>query len=247
MRAIGYARVSTEDQAQAGVSLDFQEEKIRAYCVAKDWDLVSLIRDEGQSAKDLKRPGMQRILEGVRKKEFDVVVILKLDRLTRSVKDLGYLVEDVFGKNHVAFSSLQDNFDTCTANGRMVMNILATIAQWERDIISERTRDAMEFMKNGLKLVGAVPYGFDSKDGDLSPNPEEMETVREVVRLRSGKKSYRRIADILNRKGVPSKNGGRWYPKTVMGVVKRISALPRDHWVIKQYFPKGVEVNGKER
>lgn len=123
MRAIGYARVSTDDQAQAGVSLDFQEEKIRAYCVAKDWDLVSLIRDEGQSAKDLKRPGMQRILEGVRKKEFDVVVILKLDRLTRSVKDLGYLVEDVFGKNHVAFSSLQDNLDTCTANGRMVMNI----------------------------------------------------------------------------------------------------------------------------
>ena len=112
MRAIGYARASTEDQAQAGVSLDLQEEKIRAYCVAKDWELISLIRDEGQSAKDLKRPGMQRILEGCRKKEFDVVVILKLDRLTRSVKDLGFLVEDVFGKSNVAFSSLQDNFDT---------------------------------------------------------------------------------------------------------------------------------------
>ena len=110
MRAIGYARVSTDDQAQAGVSLDFQEEKIRAYCVAKDWDLVSLIRDEGQSAKDLKRPGMQRILEGVRKKEFDVVVILKLDRLTRSVKDLGYLVEDVFGKKPRGFLKSSGQF-----------------------------------------------------------------------------------------------------------------------------------------
>lgn len=169
MKAIGYARVSTEDQAQGGVSLDFQEEKVRAYCVAKDWELIKMLRDDGYSAKDLNRPGMQEILKGCRKREFDVVVILKLDRLTRSVKDLGYLVEDVFSKCSVGFSSIQDNFDTCTANGRMVMNILATIAQWERDTISERTRDAMQFMKNGLKLVGAVPYGFDSNDGELSP------------------------------------------------------------------------------
>jgi DNA invertase Pin-like site-specific DNA recombinase len=134
-----------------------QEVKIRAYCVAKDWDLLHIIRDEGCSAKDLNRPGMQTIIEGAKKQQFDVVVTLKLDRLTRSVKDLGYLVEDVFSHHGVAFSSLQDNFDTSTANGRMVMNILATIAQWERDIISERTRDAMQFMKQGLKLVGAVP------------------------------------------------------------------------------------------
>jgi site-specific DNA recombinase len=195
MRAIGYARVSTQDQAQGGVSLDFQEEKIRAYCVAKDWDLISLIRDEGQSAKDLNRPGMQEILEGCKKKAFDVVVIVKLDRLTRSVKDLGYLVEDVFAKSNVAFSSLQDNFDTSTANGRMVMNIMATIAQWERDIISERTRDAMQFMKSGLKLVGAIPYGFDSRDGDLTPNPEEMKTLGKVVNLRAKRKSYQKISD----------------------------------------------------
>ena len=97
----------------------------------------------------------------------------------------------------------------------------------------------MEFMKNGLKLVGAVPYGLDSRDGDLSPNPEEMGMVREVLRMRAKQVSYRGIADRLNRKGVPSKNGGKWYPKTVMGIFKHISALPRDHWVIKQYFPKG--------
>ena len=96
MRAIGYVRVSTEEQAQTGVSLDAQEEKIRAYCIAKEWDLLRVIRDEGFSAKDLNRPGIQEIIEGCKRKEFDVVVILKLVRLTRSVKDLGYLVEDVF-------------------------------------------------------------------------------------------------------------------------------------------------------
>jgi len=226
MRAIGYVRVSTEEQALTGVSLDAQEEKIRAYCVAKEWDLIRVVRDEGYSAKDLNRPGMQEIIEGCRRKEFDVVVILKLDRLTRSVKDLGHLVEDVFQKNDVAFSSLQDNFDTATANGRMVMNILATLAQWERDIISERTRDAMQFMKKDRKLVGAVPFGYDCNNGSLSPNPDEVVIVQKMIALRKRGRSYQKIAAHLNAKEIPSKNGGRWHPKTVMGVLKAFQAYP---------------------
>lgn len=243
MRAVGYVRVSTEDQAQNGVSIKAQEAKIRAYCVAKDWDLFSMIRDEGCSAKDLNRPGMQQIINGCKKQLFDVIVILKLDRLTRSVKDLGYLVEDVFGHHGVAFSSLQDNFDTSTANGRMVMNILATIAQWERDIISERTRDAMAFMKQGLKLVGAVPFGFDNGNGQLTPNPDEMKTAQDIISLRQQGSSYLHISDHLNAQGITSKNGGKWHPKTVLGVLRHIHSLPGDHWVIKKYFPKGVEID----
>ena len=240
MRAVGYVRVSTEDQAQNGVSLEAQEVKICAYCVAKDWELLCIIRDEGCSAKDLNRPRIQKIIDGARKQQFDVVVTLKLDRLTRSVKDLGYLVEDVFSHHGVAFSSLQDNFDTSTANGRMVMNILATIAQWERDIISERTRDAMAFMKQGLKLVGAVPFGFDNGNGQLTPNPVEMKIAQKIVSLRQQGRSYLHISDHLNAQGITSKNGGKWYPKTVLGVLRHIGSLPGDHWVIKKYFPKGV-------
>lgn len=215
MRAIGYVRVSIEEQA-----LDAQEEKIRAYCIAKEWDLIRVVRDEGYSAKDLNRPGIQGIIDGCKRKDFDVVVILKLDRLTRSVKDLGYLVEDVFQKNDVAFSSLQDNFDTATANGRMVMNILATLAQWERDIISERTRDAMLFMKKDMKLIGAVPFGYNCNNGSLSLNPEEAVVVQKMFSLRKRGKSYQKIASHLNAKEIPSKNGGRWHSKTVMGVLK---------------------------
>ncbi len=155
------------------------------------------------------RPGIQTVLTGCRKREFDVVVILKLDRLTRSVEDLGYLVEDVFKKHKVAFSSIQDNFDTCTANGRMVMNILATIAQWERDIISERTREAMQFMKNSLKLVGAVPFGFDLVERELTPNPDEMRTLQEVVTMKQGGLSYQKITAYLNNREIPSKNGSK--------------------------------------
>ena len=242
-KVIGYIRVSTNMQAEEGVSLDAQEQRIRAYCVAKDWNLLKIVRDEGYSAKDLNRPGMEEILTGCRKKDFDVVVTLKLDRLTRSVRDLGYLVEDMFKKNNVAFSSLQDNFETSTANGRMVMNILATIAQWERDIISERTREGMQFMKSGLMRVGAIPFGFDLVDGQLSPNPDEMETVQTVVAMRRKGQSYQKIAAYLNAKGISSKNRRKWHPKTVMGVVRHIRSLPRDHWVIKKYFPKGVETD----
>jgi DNA invertase Pin-like site-specific DNA recombinase len=196
MRAIGYCRISTEEQSQQGVSLSNQAQKIQAYCTAKDWEITAVIRDEGYSGKDLNRPGIQEIIKGCRKRAFDVVVTLKLDRLTRSVKDLGYLVEDVFNKNAVAFSSLQDNFDTSTANGRMVMNILATLAQWEGDIISERTRDSMQFMKNSLKLVGAVPFGFRLAGKDLEPDPTEMRTVQNLLFMKAKGASYQRISNL---------------------------------------------------
>ena len=218
MKAIGYARVSTRDQAQNGVSLEVQKFKIQAFCDAKDWELITVLADEGHSAKNLNRPGMQQIINGSRKKQFDIVVILKLDRLTRSVKDLGYLVEDIFNKNGIAFSSLQDNFDTSTANGRMVMNMLATIAQWERDIISERTRDAMEYMKSKFRRVGAIPFGYTIEGDKLSPTPDEMITVEKIVSLRNGGLSYQKISDYLNSNKIPAKQGGKWYPKTVKGV-----------------------------
>jgi hypothetical protein len=89
MRAIGYARVSTEEQSQQGVSLSNQVQKIQAYCMAKDWEMIAVIRDEGYSGKDLNRPGVQEIIKGCRKRAFDVVVTMKLDRLTRSVKGSG--------------------------------------------------------------------------------------------------------------------------------------------------------------
>ena len=100
------------------------------------------------------------------------------------------------------------------------MNILATIAQWERDIIAERTRDAMRFMKRNLRLVGAVPFGFDCVDGgELVPNPAEMEVVREALRLRGEGNSYRNIAQALNVQGKGSKTGRRWHPKTIRAVL----------------------------
>jgi len=132
-RAIGYARVSTEDQAREGVSLDVQEARIRAYCEAKGWQLVSVVRDEGKSAKDLKRPDLQEILGALPKRQrcFDVLVVVKLDRLTRSVRDLGNLM-DAFKRARVGFTSIQESVDKASASGELFFNLVASVSQWER-------------------------------------------------------------------------------------------------------------------
>ena len=123
MKAVGYIRVSTEEQAKEGVSLDNQRSKIELFCAAKDWKLERIYTDEGKSAGNLNRDGVQELISDCQSHRFDVIVIYKLDRLTRSVKDLGYLIE-LFEKCGVAFSSVTDNFDTTTANGKLILNIL---------------------------------------------------------------------------------------------------------------------------
>ena len=222
MRAIAYVRVSTEEQAREGISLDNQESRIRAFCQAKDWELAEVLVDEGYSGSSLDRPRMQELIGLCQRRQVDVVVIYKLDRLTRSVRDLGYLVQDVFGKYGVAFSSIQDNFDTTTANGKLILNILGSVAQWERDIVVERTRDVMAHKRLSLKLIGAIPVGFDlAEDGEsLVPNEQELEVVRQMMLLREEGRSFQAITDRLNGEGIPSKQGSRWYPKTVRSVLR---------------------------
>jgi site-specific DNA recombinase len=217
MKAIGYIRVSTDEQARDGLSLEAQEEKVRAYATAKGWDLAGIVRDE-RSAKDLKRPGIQRVIRGCKSKDFDVVIICKLDRMTRNVRDLGYLVQDVFEKNGVAFSSIADNFDTTTANGKLVLNILGSVAQWERDIISERTKDALTHKRLVKReRAGVVPLGYELAENgrDLIPNSKELEVVRQLRDLRNRGWSYGRIAKYLNDRSVPTKRGGKWRAWTV--------------------------------
>ena len=217
MRAVGYIRVSTDEQAREGLSLEAQNEKVRAYAIAKGWDLISIIRDE-KSAKDLNRPGMQKIIKDCQRKGFDVLIICKLDCMTRNVRDLGYLVQDVFEKCGIAFSSIADNFDTTTANGKLVLNILGSVAQWERDIISERTKDALAHKRLVKReRAGVVPLGYDLAENgrDLIPNHEELKTVRNIRSLRDRGWSYGRIAKHLNDTETPTKRGGKWRAWTI--------------------------------
>ena len=139
---VGYVRVSTQEQATNGVSLDAQEARIVAYCTALGWQVSEVIRDAGESAKSLKRPGISRILEGVRGGTVGRVVILKLDRVTRSTRDLANLL-DTFAKADASLVSVSESLDTLSAAGRLVVNMLGVVAQWEREAIGERTASAL--------------------------------------------------------------------------------------------------------
>src|SRR5580700_1816829 len=159
MRAFGYIRVSTDKQADRGCSLEAQREKIRAMAVVHGTELADVIVDAGESAKNLDRPGMKRILDLVRTGDVDTVIVAKLDRLTRSVRDLADLLE-VFQRKGVSLVSVAESLDTGSAAGRLVLNIMVSVSQWEREAIGERTRDALQLKRSRLEFLGNAPYGF---------------------------------------------------------------------------------------
>lgn len=137
MKAIGYVRVSTEKQADRGVSLDAQTQKIHAMAVVQGADLVDVFIDAGESAKSLRRPGMTRLLALVDAGAVETVIIAKLDRLARSVVDLAELLKR-FERRGVSLAASP----TRSAAGRLVLNIMVSVSQWEREAIGERTRHA---------------------------------------------------------------------------------------------------------
>jgi site-specific DNA recombinase len=217
MRAAGYVRVSTDEQAREGCSLENQEARIRHYAESQEWDLVEMYREEGFSGKTTDRPQLQRLLEAVKARELDVVLVYRVDRLTRKQKDLWHLLEDVFEKHGVGFKSVVEPFDTTTAQGKAFLGMLAVFAQLERDTIAERTKDALANKIANGENVGAPAYGYRVEDGKLVPVAEEQEVLALVRQLRSSKKpkTYKEIADRLNADKIPCKRGGKWHPSTV--------------------------------
>lgn len=207
MKIIGYVRVSTEEQATQGVSLQAQEAKLRQYCDLYGHDLVEVVVDAGQSAKSLNRPGLTRVLGALTAGEVEGVIILKLDRLTRSVRDLGHLLETYFQKS--ALLSVQEQTDTSTAGGRLVLNLLISVSQWEREVIGERTSAALQHKKSqGVKL-GPPPL-------------TDKATLDRIHELREQGCSLPVIAKTLTDEGFATKRGGAWHPFTVKKILDRV-------------------------
>src|SRR5580700_141159 len=194
MKTVGYVRVSTDKQADRGVSLEAQAEKIRAMAVVHDGELIDLIVDGGESAKSLNRPGMARLLALVDSGEVQAVIVAKLDRLTRSVKDLCTLLER-FERRGVALVSVAESLDTSSAAGRLVLNIMTAVSQWEREAIGERTRDAMDHKRTNGERVGNIAFGYRiGSDGKhLEPEPSEQAALQEIRQLRQHGHSMRTI------------------------------------------------------
>ncbi|MFN5862044.1 MAG: recombinase family protein, partial [Pseudanabaena sp.] len=212
-KAIGYIRVSTQEQATQGYSLDAQTAKLKAYASLYDIELIDIVVDAGVSAKSLKREGLQRVLTTLDNGGADAVLIFKLDRLTRSVKDWNVLIEKYF-TNH-ALLSVSDQIDTRTAAGRLCLNVLMSVAQWERETIGERTSTALQYKKSQGQHIGSVPYGYESIDKTLAVVESEAAAIALIQEMREQGAKLQAIADELNAQNITSKRGGTWYPSSV--------------------------------
>ncbi len=205
--AVGYIRVSTRDQADSGLSLTAQRDKCEVWAKLNDLDLVEIIEDAGYSAKSLDRPGMKRLLALVRGRRVGVVIVAKLDRITRSVADLGRLIE-LFKKYGVEFASVADNLDTSTASGRLLVNMLASISQWEREIIGERTSESLAVLRsNGRRISRYAPYGYRLNGNNWIEDEHEQDAICIMQRLRGEGLSLRKIAASLGEQGFLSRSG----------------------------------------
>ena len=221
-KVIGYIRVSTESQAESGLGLADQEMKIRGYCSIYDLELVDVIIDAGASAKSLKRDGIQNVISLVQSDAVDGVIVAKLDRLTRSMKDLHVLLDSVFSK--VELHSVAEKVDTSTAAGRLVLNVLMSVAEWEREAIGERTSAALQAKKAKSKkrvVNGGAPYGWKWVDGELVEIPEQQEGLAIMRRLRDSGMTYREIAKRLNEMKLSTQKGGEWKSATVRNNIVR--------------------------
>ena len=221
LKAIGYTRVSTNDQADTGESLRMQSVKIRAMSEVQGSELLDIVIDAGESGKSLRRPGMQKILKMVKNRAVDTVIVYKLDRLTRSVRDLGELLE-VFDKNGVSLVSVCESLDTGTAAGRLVIHIMSSVSQWEREVIGERTREALASKKARKERTGNIPFGYEiTNDGvHLVENSAEQRIITVIRKLRNAGHSLRAVADELNRRGFMTRRGSQWRHQYVAGVEK---------------------------
>lgn len=211
----GYVRVSTEAQSREGVSLAAQEARLRAFCAGTNRQLGEIITDAGISAKTTKRPGLQRILEGVRAGEVGTVVVYSLSRATRSVRDLADLLE-LFQRHDVAFVSVTENLDTSTAMGRAMVGFTGVLAQLEREQIGERTSEALAHKRQTKQVYGRVPFGYERQGNKLIPVASEQRALNHIRKMDAQGVSYRRIAAWLSEHGHSPKNGAKvWYAASV--------------------------------
>ncbi|MBP3386507.1 MAG: recombinase family protein [Candidatus Methanomethylophilaceae archaeon] len=218
MRAALYARVSTEDQAKEGFSLDAQIKRLEAYCKVRGWDIADRYVDEGYSGRNTDRPEYNRMMSNM--EGWDLILVLKMDRIHRNSVNFALMMDELRNQGK-EFNSMQDKFDTTTAMGRFVMDIMQRIAQLESEQIGERVRIGMEYKaRNGPGHLGSGhPYGYVYNRGKLEVVIDEAHTVRAIYNMYIRGSTMDDIAGFLNKANIPAKKGGQWNKQSISNIL----------------------------
>ncbi|MCL2360678.1 MAG: recombinase family protein [Defluviitaleaceae bacterium] len=244
-----YVRVSTDEQAKEGYSIRAQIDKLKNYIEIKDWGLYKVYADEGISGKNISdRPAINELIDDIKSGKVNNVLVYKIDRLTRSTKDLIELTE-LFNNAKCGFNSLMESIDTQTASGRMFLKIIGIFAEFERENTIERVKLACEKkVKEGFTLAGStMSYGYDRENGEKvqTINHEEAKIVREVYSMYlDGNMSYAGIARNLNHRGIKPKRGEAWHHASIRGILTNSTYIGKVRYALddeERYF----EADGK--
>lgn len=216
-KVAGYCRVSTEQQAEHGLSLDAQRQQIISYCRRHDLELIEIVIDGGASGKDLDRPGFRRVIKMLESGQIYGLVIAKLDRLSRSIIDICKLVDKYFANQKFALLSASENIDTQSPTGRLHLYLISIFAQIERESIVERVTMAIRHYQAQGGKVGCPQYGWRYSDrlnarGNriVEEEPRQQAAIRRMCELHDAGKSTGEIIKILDDEGYPAQRGGKW-------------------------------------
>ena len=189
-----YIRVSTEEQAREGISIEAQKDRCVKYCEAKGWPVFRVYEDAGFSAGSTKRPAFRQLLEDVRKREFATLLVYKVDRFSRNLKDLITVLEEL--KSHgVNFTSVTEPIDTTSAMGEAFFQIIGVFAQLELGMVKERVKMAFDKKLQDGEYLNRAPLGYRYRNGALAVHEEEAERVRDIFAMWAAGVHYREIAE----------------------------------------------------
>jgi site-specific DNA recombinase len=223
-KTVGYIRVSTSHQVEDGISLEAQRARIEAYSNLYGLHLLKIVEDAGLSGRTIAgRPGIQKVLDLVTSRKIGHLVVVKLDRLARNVKECCEIVEHL-EKTKVSLHSVTEKIDTGNANGRLFFTILAAMAAWEREVNGERVKAALSHKKmNNERVSRYSPYGFVfSHDGKLLEDDQEQEVIKRIYELRDCGRSVRRITRDLNDLGYLNRMGNPLQHSLVHKIIQQV-------------------------
>jgi len=192
-----YSRVSTEEQAKEGLSVEAQIDKCKSFCDAREWEIFKVYKDAGFSAGTLNRPALELLLRDAQEKKFDIILVYKIDRFSRKLKDLITVLEDLKTKN-INFTSVTEQIDTTSAMGEAFFQIIGVFAQLERGMVKERVQLSFDRKINLGEALYRAPFGYTYQNRKLVKHPENSEKVKEIFEMWGAGVNYKEICQKFN-------------------------------------------------